>query len=163
MPEKSYSRKNVINQALGALNRVEINTIKLLPGDKLLLETDGLHGMISDQQIEDILMAADDDLSAIGDLLAAANKAGGGDNITAVLISEEADKAALEIVKIKERIKLADIDVSKNKGNWDSKQAEKAAQAIMDLPDNQPNQKANILSTYKNFKFIGRTIELPLI
>ena len=56
--------------------------------DSYLLCTDGLVGMLEDQQLEDILeIARGDPEDTVQALLDAANEAGGSDNITAVLLT----------------------------------------------------------------------------
>ena len=60
--------------------------VTLEAGDKLLLCTDGLAGMISDERIGDILRAAQPPETICRALVNAANDAGGHDNITAVVV-----------------------------------------------------------------------------
>jgi serine/threonine protein phosphatase PrpC len=65
----------------------EIKPVTLIAGDLLLLCTDGLSGMISDQEITDLLSKKRSLKFILRTLIAMANEAGGHDNITAVLIS----------------------------------------------------------------------------
>ena len=69
----------------------------LLSGDRYLLCTDGLTGLVEDDQIADHLRRHDgDDLggtATVGDLLEAAKAAGGHDNITAVLVTVSSQEA----------------------------------------------------------------------
>jgi protein phosphatase len=65
---------------------IDLVTTPLLPGDLLLLATDGLYNMVPDPTILSLL-SADDSLPAIAStLITAANRAGGVDNITVVLV-----------------------------------------------------------------------------
>jgi protein phosphatase len=65
---------------------IDVVTTRLLPGDLLLLATDGLYNMVPDPTIRSLL-AADAPLPATASaLIAAANRAGGADNITVVLV-----------------------------------------------------------------------------
>ncbi|MBK8258153.1 MAG: serine/threonine-protein phosphatase [Polyangiaceae bacterium] len=84
---------NVITRALGIREEVlvDILTDETREGDVYLLCSDGLSGMISDEEILEILsrMASLDD--GCRELIARANLAGGADNITAVLARVEAD------------------------------------------------------------------------
>ncbi|MFK8000685.1 MAG: PP2C family serine/threonine-protein phosphatase [Polyangiales bacterium] len=68
--------------------RVELHQVELRREDRLLLCTDGLYGELTDEQIHDRLLhvaSADLVAPAVESLVKAANKAGGKDNITAVL------------------------------------------------------------------------------
>ena len=59
----------------------------LHPGDKLLLCSDGLWEMIrSDQEIAEILEKADEPRQACRDLIEAAKRNGGEDNISAIVV-----------------------------------------------------------------------------
>lgn len=64
----------------------EARTLKLLRGDRLLLCTDGLTGMVEDEAIASILTAESDPEAACAALIDAANKSGGNDNITAIIL-----------------------------------------------------------------------------
>jgi serine/threonine protein phosphatase PrpC len=65
----------------------DTSTVNIMPGDVLLLCSDGLHGYISDAEIERIVNGMGPDLDKTAKALtAAANAAGGGDNVTASLI-----------------------------------------------------------------------------
>lgn len=81
--------KNVITRALGMQDTVVVD---LLPddiedGDVFLLCSDGLSGMVSDEEICEILVEAKGDLEvAAKTLVDRANKHGGEDNITVVLV-----------------------------------------------------------------------------
>jgi protein phosphatase len=83
--------RNVITRALGTQCRVTPDTFELQaePGDLFLLCSDGLTRELTDVTIESLLNAKLDldDLNA--ELVRAANKAGGHDNITCVLVRAE--------------------------------------------------------------------------
>lgn len=84
-----HPRKNIITRALGIADDVEIDFFDISFGydDKLLLCTDGLSNHVSDKDMLYIL--ADTDISDCAEkLIALANKNGGSDNITTVVISE---------------------------------------------------------------------------
>jgi PPM family protein phosphatase len=71
---------------MGTESLPETKTVNLAPGDRLLLCSDGLSGMLSDQQILEILSQQAAPEEACRQLIAAANEAGGKDNITAVIV-----------------------------------------------------------------------------
>lgn len=83
--------RNVITRAIGAKPTIQadVTEVELAADDVLLLCSDGLTGMLTDEQIAHTLDAANmaDGLAApAAELVAAANRAGGTDNITVVLV-----------------------------------------------------------------------------
>ncbi|MDI3291261.1 Stp1/IreP family PP2C-type Ser/Thr phosphatase [Polyangium sp. 15x6] len=87
--------KNVITRALGMKDavKVDVQTVKIEPGDTFLLCSDGLSGMISNEQILEVFDLTGDLSEACELLIAMANEAGGVDNISALLV--RADDATL--------------------------------------------------------------------
>lgn len=86
---EAYPQKNVLYRAIGQgdlLEDVDRATRRLLPGSQLLLCSDGLWGVVNDQTILKIIEESTDVQEACDRLIAAANQAGGPDNITAVLV-----------------------------------------------------------------------------
>lgn len=84
---KAFEHANIILQALGVQDHVDVvlSQITLRRGDLVVLCSDGLHGPVSDEEIEAIL-AADSDLKKAGEnLLQKALDRDGPDNITVVL------------------------------------------------------------------------------
>jgi protein phosphatase len=63
--------------------------LDFFPGDRLLLCSDGLTGMIADGELRRLLSAPTPEL-ACQRLIAAANAAGGRDNVTAVVVESQA-------------------------------------------------------------------------
>jgi protein phosphatase len=86
--QKSELPKNVITRALGMQDQVmvDLQSDEPQPGDIYLLCSDGLSGMIADDEILDILMSTGDIIEGCRRLVARANEHGGEDNITAVLV-----------------------------------------------------------------------------
>lgn len=85
---RSDPRRNVVTRSVGVGSEVEIDADRmeaaLEPGDTLLLCSDGLHGLVSDEELADI--ASEADLGeASRDAIALANERGGPDNITVVI------------------------------------------------------------------------------
>ncbi len=82
------SMRNVITRALGQEGEVDIDTseMALMEGDRIVLCTDGLTTMVTERSILSTVLSHDspgDGCSALVDL---ANRGGGRDNITVVLI-----------------------------------------------------------------------------
>ncbi len=81
------ANKNLVTRAVGVEDTVllEAHSHDLLPGDTVLMCSDGLSDMLDDASIAQVLLAYDS-LQACGQaLIAAANEAGGKDNIAVVL------------------------------------------------------------------------------
>lgn len=96
---ESHPRRSVITRALGTESDVEVDvfSIRAQNGDLFLLCSDGLTSMVSDEEIAKLLVAARADLDSAGEkLVAAANQAGGEDNITVVLFELEAGEPETE-------------------------------------------------------------------
>ena len=81
--------KNIITRALGttAAVRVDIHQDIIYEDDLYLLCSDGVSDMISDDEIQQILMMDHNNLQdCVSSIITAANNGGGRDNITAILI-----------------------------------------------------------------------------
>ncbi len=78
--------RNIITRALGHLPEVEVDTfsLPLRAGDTVVLSSDGMHGLVDDDEIAEITaMLPPDD--AVERLVATANERGGIDNITVMV------------------------------------------------------------------------------
>jgi protein phosphatase len=86
---QQHPLRNLVTKAVGAKETIDL-TIEETPfqnRDLYLLCSDGVHGTIPDEKILEIVLKADGNLEkAVADLIAAANAAGGKDNITALLL-----------------------------------------------------------------------------
>jgi protein phosphatase len=84
----SGANRHVLTRSLGNEMFVAADTItvNILPGDLLLLCSDGLHGYVPDVSIQRILQSNPDLDRAVAALVAAANAAGGHDNVSVQLI-----------------------------------------------------------------------------
>src|SRR5205085_5502153 len=85
---KNFPQKNIILRALGQQKvvEVEINVYQPQPGDIFLLCSDGLSGMISDEQMQAIVARNEGNLeAATRKLIDTANANGGVDNVTVIL------------------------------------------------------------------------------
>ncbi len=81
--------RNVVTRALGTKEDVQADISRLVPepGDMLLLCSDGLTGMLEDLKIAEIMaLGAGSPFVCADVLVRAANKAGGDDNISAVVL-----------------------------------------------------------------------------
>ena len=78
---------HVMNNWIGfEQHRVEAKELSVEPGDRLLLCTDGLSNMVDDPEIEAILGEPSPVEARAEGLIAAANEAGGLDNISVVVV-----------------------------------------------------------------------------
>lgn len=80
--------RNMITRALGyrADVQVDIFSLALRAGDMVLLSTDGLHGLVGDQELVQVATKYErDPKAAVQQLIAMANERGGVDNITVAL------------------------------------------------------------------------------
>jgi serine/threonine protein phosphatase PrpC len=84
---------NIITRAVGHQERVQVDTLhlSLLPGDRLILCSDGLHGYFRPGDIESTLQAGSLE-EAPGRFIDLANAAGGKDNITVILVEVPGDE-----------------------------------------------------------------------
>lgn len=81
-------RKNVITRALGQWEELDVDMrdVELANGDRLLLCSDGLTGMVEDARIAGLLGAHPAPDAACRALVAEANTNGGRDNVTVVVL-----------------------------------------------------------------------------
>lgn len=96
---RAHPYSNVITRCVGANSDVvpDIYVGRVKPQDLLLLASDGLTGMLEDYQLAEILGADRLPQQQVDQLIAEANRHGGLDNITAILVrvdSVEAPAAA---------------------------------------------------------------------
>lgn len=84
---------NVILQALGSSTRLDVALTRtpLAQHDVVLLCSDGLHGVLGDPEIAEVVRASKDLGGACDALVARANAAGGPDNISCVLFCVAGD------------------------------------------------------------------------
>lgn len=80
-------RNNLLHQALGVQGRVRpvVTSQALLPGDRLILCSDGLSQVVTDGEIAGIAASAHGSLETCDALVAAALAAGGPDNVTVLV------------------------------------------------------------------------------
>jgi serine/threonine protein phosphatase PrpC len=89
-PEEAefHPYRSVLTRAVGLEPTVEIEShkVELESGDRVLLCSDGVTAMVDDQALAALLVAEADPGKAADSIVAAANEAGGADNITVVLV-----------------------------------------------------------------------------
>ena len=82
-----HPHRNVLTRALGAAPEVsfDMREESLKVGDILILCTDGLYSLVSDQELKEVAGTLTDPQEAAERLVALANARGGHDNITALV------------------------------------------------------------------------------
>jgi serine/threonine protein phosphatase PrpC len=85
---RTHPYSNVITRCVGANSDVvpDIYVGALRPGDRYLLASDGLTGMLEDAELEGTLRANHDPQAVVDTLITEANRRGGLDNITAIVV-----------------------------------------------------------------------------
>lgn len=90
---ETFEHSNIILQALGTTDSVQVDLtyVELRRGDVLMLCSDGLSGMIRNEEIREVLRSYPDVAEACRELTDRANQAGGHDNITVVVARFEGE------------------------------------------------------------------------
>lgn len=87
---KYHPRKNVLMRALGANNPIDIDIFDVEPKiSGILLCSDGLTSMLTDDQIEKVLAEEENAEDALSKLIHKANARGGNDNISVAYLKKE--------------------------------------------------------------------------
>jgi PPM family protein phosphatase len=91
---ENFEHNNIILQALGTADSVQVDLtfVELRRGDKLMMCSDGLSGMVRYDDLRETLLAAEDPFEVCRVLVDKANQAGGHDNITCIVASFEGDE-----------------------------------------------------------------------
>jgi len=94
--------KNVITRALGMQDSVAVDLVSDEPqlGDVYLLCSDGLSGMLTDDQILHVVDSSTDTIEICRRLIAGANENGGEDNITALVVRFDEDVDVPRITQV---------------------------------------------------------------
>lgn len=94
-PEEAniHPLRNVVTRALGTDKQVEVDIIHTpwQAGDVLLLCSDGLSGLVSEREMYDVIVEARQLAWKVDKLVGRALEEGGGDNITVVLLANDAE------------------------------------------------------------------------
>lgn len=100
--QRSELPKNVITRALGMQDQVtvDLQADDAKNGDLYVLCSDGLSGMIDDDEIREVVTSTEDLALAARRLITLANEHGGEDNITAVIVqvlAQEGDEVPISL------------------------------------------------------------------
>jgi len=92
----AHPQRSVVTRALGMDEDVPVDqlTLDVQEGDRVLLCTDGLTSMVGRERIKEILESEAEPQAACDRLIDAANRAGGDDNITVIVVDFVPDQAA---------------------------------------------------------------------
>ena len=136
-----HPENNVITRSLGdgagKLTQPDFCSFPLLNGDRILLCSDGLNGMLMDEPIAAILAEKSDISDCAGKLINEANLAGGHDNITLVLL----DLIMLEPSKSKPLYKLNDLKLAASHKPGDPFKTHKPGELQEGTPINSGEKK----------------------
>jgi len=85
---ETFEHNNIILQALGTSDTVQVDLtyVDLRADDTLMICSDGLSGMVRSEDICGVLTELEDPVEACAKLIAAANEAGGHDNVTVDIV-----------------------------------------------------------------------------
>lgn len=91
---REHPSKNIITRAVGVTEDIEVDFFEaeIHPGDDILICTDGLTDMIEDEDIRLIVKGQRDIAEKAEKLIITANRNGGKDNITVVVIEPFSDE-----------------------------------------------------------------------
>jgi PPM family protein phosphatase len=97
---KRHPQGSIITRALGADADLQVDTatFKIVPGDRLLLCTDGLTAVVDPATIRNVLLRTRDAQQAAERLVAMANEQGGPDNVTVVVLDSGGVRADTETI-----------------------------------------------------------------
>ncbi|HEX5418085.1 MAG TPA: Stp1/IreP family PP2C-type Ser/Thr phosphatase [Chloroflexota bacterium] len=83
---RRHPRRNVLTRAIGVADNVapDVTPYELMPGDHIVLCSDGLHGMVDDEEIRKVTTSCPPAV-AVHSLIDLANERGAPDNVTAIV------------------------------------------------------------------------------
>jgi len=99
--------KNAVTRAVGVYESVEVDVFDfdVLPGDRFLLCSDGLHGYLEESELPKLFEEIPEE-ELTPHLIQLANDRGGKDNITAVIVRVPDDEAGLDKLTREVNLKL---------------------------------------------------------
>ena len=106
-----HPQRSIVVRALGVEDPVEVDelTVAVQEGDHILLCSDGLYSMVSDERIKEVLLSARDPQQACDQLVELANEGGGLDNITVMVLDFEPGDG-VEVLATDSGLQQADAD-----------------------------------------------------
>lgn len=133
-----HPQRSILTRALGVDEDIPVDELSLdiHPGDRLLLCTDGLTNMVERDRIQEILETEEDPQSACDKLIDAANRAGGDDNITVVVLAF--DEGGDPTVAVDSESETASTTKDSSGGSAGSGTSSAAAPATADLTTAAP-------------------------
>ncbi len=116
----THPKRHQIYRSLGEKPVIEVDTFKeeMQPGDRLLLCSDGLWDMVRDPDIQHIVSKPGGDLDRLSqDLIDAALKGGGEDNVTVIVVqfaelTTPADLSGLQVLAIPDAVNVPGMPAS---------------------------------------------------
>jgi serine/threonine protein phosphatase PrpC len=109
---ETHPRRNVLQRSMGVAEDVEIDVkgpIELKEGDTFILCSDGLHGVVKEEEMREVAAMAID--AAADEFLRRALLRGAPDNVTVIVARVEIDDGAQPAEKLEETQKLEAIDL----------------------------------------------------
>ncbi|MBX3249860.1 MAG: Stp1/IreP family PP2C-type Ser/Thr phosphatase [Myxococcales bacterium] len=99
--------KNAVTRAVGVYESVEVDVIDfdVLPGDRFLLCSDGLHGYLEEAEIRTLFEEIPEE-NLTAHLIDLANERGGKDNITAIVLNVPEDESGVDKLTREVNLKL---------------------------------------------------------
>jgi protein phosphatase len=109
---ETHPRRNVLQRSMGVAEDVEIDVkgpIELKEGDTFILCSDGLHGVVKEEEMREVAAMPID--AAADEFLRRALMRGAPDNVTVIVARVEVDDGTQQAEKLDETQKLEPIDL----------------------------------------------------
>ena len=115
----THPHRSVITRAVGVASDIEVDGSRLTleGGDRILLCSDGLSGVVDDDAIARAVRD-DDPVAAVEELIAAANEAGGPDNITVVILTVDGGSDRDATVPLPQVVRIRTDEVTGGAEGW---------------------------------------------
>jgi protein phosphatase len=115
----THPHRSVITRAVGVADDVEVDALQitLRDGDRLVLCSDGLSGVVDDATIARVVREQDP-AAAVDTLVDAANAAGGPDNITVLLLSVDGGEDPDATAAMPRVVRIRTDEVTSERPDW---------------------------------------------